>query len=114
MDNILTNPLMTTAPGLSGGTGQTRENMARVASDFEEMTISQMLNFMMSEVDLSDTPFGGGMGERAFQPLLVNEYGKAMSGQGGLGIADAVLREMLKMQGLDTAEPAMPQPRTER
>jgi Rod binding domain-containing protein len=70
----------------------------RTAREFESMTLQQMLSFMMSQIDLSDGPFGGGMGERAFQPFLVEEYAKGFSAAGGIGIADAVRAEMLKIQ----------------
>jgi Rod binding domain-containing protein len=86
------------ADTLSRAPRMNAQEIDRTAKEFEAMTIQQMLNFMMSEIDLSDTPFGGGTGERAFQPLLVEEYGKAFAANGGIGIADAVRREMLKMQ----------------
>jgi Rod binding domain-containing protein len=76
----------------------TASEIDRTAREFEAMTLQQMLNFMMESVDLSDTPFGGGLGERAFKPMMVEEYGKAFAANGGIGIADAVRREMLKMQ----------------
>ena len=33
--------------------------------------------------------------------MMVREYGKAIANAGGLGIADTVEREMLKLQELD-------------
>jgi Rod binding domain-containing protein len=46
----------------------------------------------------SDGPFGGGQAEETYRGLLVDEYGKAIAKSGGVGLADQIAREMLKMQ----------------
>ena len=46
----------------------------------------------------TDGPFGGGFSEDMWRSLQVDEYGKAIARSGGIGIADAVLRQILKMQ----------------
>jgi Rod binding domain-containing protein len=42
--------------------------------------------------------FGGGKGEEMYRSLLVEEYGKTIAKAGGVGIADQVKAEMLKLQ----------------
>ena len=44
-------------------------------------------------------PFGGGFAEETYRSLLNQELGRQMSAGGGVGIADAVYAEMLKLQG---------------
>ena len=56
-----------------------------------------MLNHMNMGVD-PDGPFGGGKGEEAFQSVASEKYGEAIAEMGGIGIADAIYREILKMQ----------------
>jgi hypothetical protein len=46
----------------------------------------------------SDKMFGGGSGEDVYKSLLTQEYGKIVARTGGLGIADAVQREIIHMQ----------------
>ena len=46
----------------------------------------------------TDGPFGGGHAETIYRSLLSDEYGKLVSRAGGIGIADAVHREILKLQ----------------
>ena len=46
----------------------------------------------------AEKPFGGGTGEDMWRSLQVVEYGKAIAQKGGIGIADSVFREMLKLQ----------------
>ena len=67
------------------------------AQDFEAQFISQMMEGMFSTVETNEE-FGGGEGEEMFRSLLTNEYGKLMARTGGIGVADHVKREMIKMQ----------------
>jgi peptidoglycan hydrolase FlgJ len=76
-------------------------NLAQIdktAQEFEQMALTQLLSLMQTDTDMSDTMFGGGAAERAFQPFLTEEYGKGFASRGGIGIADAVRREMLQIQ----------------
>ncbi|NHN84345.1 chemotaxis protein chel [Acetobacter musti] len=70
----------------------------KAASDFETMAIGQLLKPMFDTVDLSKTPFGGGVGESTFRPMLVDEMAKQMEGNGGLGLAKSIYRQMLEIQ----------------
>jgi Rod binding domain-containing protein len=42
--------------------------------------------------------FGGGQGEKVFRSLLFQEYGKQTAKAGGIGIADMVQKEILRLQ----------------
>jgi peptidoglycan hydrolase FlgJ len=67
------------------------------AKEFEAVFLSQMLKPIFESVKL-EAPFGGGMGEEMWRSMQVDEYGKAIANAGGIGIADAVFREMIKQQ----------------
>ena len=72
---------------------------ARQASqDFEAMFLSQMLQPMFANIGTEDGPTGGGQAESMWRSFQVDEYGKAFARSGGIGIADMVFREMIKMQ----------------
>jgi Rod binding domain-containing protein len=82
--------------------GDARMDAVRqTAEEFEAMFLAQMLAPIFDSLG-SDGLFGGGGGERMFQPLLVQEYGKAIAANGGVGIADAVQREILKLQEIES------------
>ena len=81
---------------------KTKEAARKVAEEFEAMFIAQMLAPMFEALE-TDGPTGGGAAERAFRPMLVNEYANEMTKQGGVGIADQVYGEILRMQGLGDA-----------
>ncbi|MBE1237588.1 rod-binding protein [Phaeovibrio sulfidiphilus] len=73
------------------------EEARRTAQEFEAFFISQMLQPMFQELN-SEPPFGGGNAERIWRSMMVDEYGSMIARNGGVGIADAVMREMLKSQ----------------
>jgi peptidoglycan hydrolase FlgJ len=67
------------------------------AEEFEAVFISQMLAPMFETVN-TDELFGGGPGADIYRSMMVEEYGKTIARAGGLGIADAVQRELLALQ----------------
>ncbi|MEQ8268383.1 MAG: rod-binding protein [Parvibaculum sp.] len=67
------------------------------AQDFEAQFVSTLFQSMYEGVG-EDDPFSGGPGETMFRSMLVDQYGEQLAKSGGVGIADAVYREMLKMQ----------------
>jgi len=69
----------------------------KVAQQFEGVLISQMLNDMFAGVK-TDGMFGGGQGEDMFRTLMIDEYGKQVAAQGGLGLASHITRALLTTQ----------------
>ncbi len=69
----------------------------KAAEEFEAVFVSQMLAPMFETLE-SDTMFGGGPGEDIYRSMMVEEYGKTIARSGGIGIADAVARELLIIQ----------------
>ena len=80
--------------------GKTREQIEHTARKFESVFIAQMLGSMFKDVE-AEAPFSGGAGEAAFKSFLLDAVAEQMSKAGGLGLADDLTREMLKLQGLD-------------
>ncbi len=70
----------------------------KAAQDFEAMAIGQLLEPMFATVDTSKSMFGGGEGEQSFKPMLVTEMAKQVEQHGGLGLADDIYKQMLRMQ----------------
>ncbi len=69
----------------------------RIGREFEAMFLSQILQPMFDTLP-TDGVFGGGNGEKMFRSMQVDEYGKGIAKAGGIGIADAVAREIIRMQ----------------
>lgn len=77
--------------------GDDTERIRKVAEEFEAVFLGQMLKPMFANT-AAEKPFGGGSAEEMWRSLQVDEYGKALARSGGIGIADNVFREMLKLQ----------------
>lgn len=84
----------------SAGSVNSKEAARKVADEFESMFIAQMLAPMFEPLE-TDGITGGGSAERAFRPMLVDEYAKEMAKQGGIGLSDQIYAEILRMQGLE-------------
>ncbi len=82
--------------GPSRPRGQSPDEIRATAEDFEAVFLAQMMEHMMGETTQSS--FGGGPGEKAFSSMLNEEYAKVLAKAGGIGLADALAREMLALQ----------------
>lgn len=76
-----------------------RQKVRETAEAFEAQFLSVMLQPMFEGLD-PNGPFGGGAGEQMFRSVMTEAIGKQMARTGGVGVADVVQREMLKLQGL--------------
>ena len=79
------------------GAAKTEAQAEKAAKDFEAVFIGQMVSAMFEGIK-SDGPFGGGYGEGVFRSLMIEHYSKTIAEQGGLGLADQVKREILRLQ----------------
>tara|TARA_R110002096_G_scaffold23725_3_gene75430 strand:+ start:710 stop:1042 length:333 start_codon:yes stop_codon:yes gene_type:complete len=71
--------------------------MRQAAEDFEAVFLTQMIKPMFDTLP-TDGMFGGGQAENIYRGLMVEEFGKSLAKNGGIGIADSVYRELLKLQ----------------
>ena len=74
-----------------------QQKIRAAAEEFEAVFLSQMLEPMFKGIE-TDGLFGGGSSEKIYQSVMLQEYGKALARTGGVGIADAVEREILRLQ----------------
>lgn len=76
------------------------KNMSRIneaAQDFEAMFLTEMLKPMFEGIEV-DPVFGGGKGEEVFRGFMLQEYGKMVAASGGIGLAEHVKAEMIRLQ----------------
>ena len=75
-------------------------NIAQIeeaAKDFEAVFLTEMMRPMFDSIK-PDPMFGGGKSEEVFKNMLVDEYGKAMVDAGGIGLAEHIKAEMIRIQ----------------
>lgn len=103
----MTDPLLNMAAisplkndGTAHGTGS--PNAAKIresAEEFEAVFLSQMLTTMTQE--LGGAGGVAGEGGDVYRDMFTQEVAKMISRSGGIGIADSILQEMLKIQEID-------------
>lgn len=71
--------------------------MRETAEAFEASFLSQMLKPMFEGLK-TDGPFGGGEGEETWRSFMIDAMAKQTVKAGGIGLADQVVAQMLKMQ----------------
>jgi peptidoglycan hydrolase FlgJ len=67
------------------------------AEQFEAVFLTQMLSTITKGLG-GEQLFGGGAEQSFFHDMFTDEVAKLISRSGGVGVADAVLQEMLKVQ----------------
>jgi len=91
VDPALVRPLVATAnPAIT-------PRMRETAEQFEASFLSQMLKPMFEGLK-TDGPFGGGDAEATWRSFMIDAMAKQTVKAGGVGLADTVVAQMLKMQ----------------
>lgn len=75
----------------------TERKIDEAAREFESVFLSQMFETVWQTVP-TDGAMGGGMGESIFRSMLVQDIGKQVALQGGIGLAPHIKAELLKIQ----------------
>lgn len=70
----------------------------RTAQQFEAQALGALLQPMFAGIETKGF-FGGGSAEAQWRPMLVDAIANDLARAGGLGLADAVLREITRMTG---------------
>jgi peptidoglycan hydrolase FlgJ len=93
----LTTALPGTTAQKTDGTvaGRNGQAVKKVAKEFESLFIGMMLKSMRETVG-KDKLTDGGHGEEVYRSLLDQEYAKALSEHGGIGLAAMMERQLVK------------------
>ena len=78
-------------------TAAASDKVRETAEAFEASFLSQMMKPMFEGLS-TEAPFGGGAGEAAWRGFLVDAMAQQTVKAGGVGLADSVLAQMIKMQ----------------
>lgn len=81
-----------------------RLHMRQTAEEFEALYLAEMLRPVFDGLE-TDPLFGGGHAEKVWRGLLVDEIGREMAKTGGVGIADAVMRQLISLQEAPRHDP---------
>lgn len=73
------------------------EEAKETAENFEAFFMTKTMESMFDGVS-TEGMFGGGHAEKIYRSMLFDEYGKAMSKTGNIGISDSIMQSILDMQ----------------
>lgn len=93
MDPRVSTPAAPVAAPTAARTADRAARLHEAAVEFEAVFLSQMLRGMGSGLGPD-----GLFGKEPFGSLLVDEYARLIARSGGIGIADATRRELLRLQ----------------
>ena len=96
-DKTLSETLDTIARGMKAGDTKAQDAARQSAQEFESMVLGTFFESMFAGIK-TDGPFGGGQGETMYRSLLTQEYSKAITERGGIGLADHVMAQLQRLQ----------------
>lgn len=79
------------------GTDRSLDATRQAAQEFVAFFASQMIQPMFEGIK-TDEMFGGGVGEDSWKSMMIDQYGKELARQDGLGLTDQVMTAMLEAQ----------------
>jgi len=77
---------------------EVQAKLRHAADDFTAVALNELLKPMFDTTDMSKGPFGGSAAEEQFRPMIVSEIAKQIARSGGLGLAEPVYQQMLRLQ----------------
>lgn len=75
---------------------QSPDGAREAAKSFEAVFLTQIVDAMFTGVD-TDGYFGGGSAEKIWRGFLVEHIADAFAERGGVGIADAVMAQIIQL-----------------
>lgn len=84
-----------------------KEDAKQVASDFESLFVSQMMEHMFSGDSIGESAFGSEESDEIYKGMMVEQYAKKIVASGGIGIASYIERSLAD-RALLTAQEVQP------
>ncbi len=72
--------------------------ITKAAQDFTATALNELITPLFASLPQDGGLFGGGEGEAAWRPMMVQEMATSMARNGGLGITPLVEQAMLRLQ----------------
>ena len=102
MSDLAVSPALLQSTPSAPSSGIDSSRMRETAEAFEASFLSQMLKPMFEGLS-TEAPFGGGEAEATWRSFLLDAMAEQTVRSGGIGLADAVMAEMIRMQSQQAA-----------
>ncbi len=85
--------------GLANALDPAKAKAKKQADDFETMFLEQVTQQLTATAQGSEGPLGeNGVGGDIYKSQLTQQYAKQIQKAGGLGLSDAIMRDLLRVQ----------------
>jgi len=95
--SVLDTPTAAFAGLQSRAASMNMDQINKTSQDFEAVFIGQMVQQMFGE-SVGNEAFGSEETSDIYKSMMMNEFGKQIAKSGGIGIADTIKKELLKLQ----------------
>ncbi len=68
------------------------------AKDLEGVFLNTLMKEVFSSIKTDDKSFGGGFAEETWRGMQAEQYANAMAENGGIGLADQLIGDLMKLQ----------------
>ena len=91
-------PQVTNNPAASSLTPGQFARVRQQAEEFEGVFLNTLTKQLFSNVNTDESAMGGGFGEETWRSMQAEQLANTMAQNGGLGIADQLLPDLIAMQ----------------
>lgn len=74
------------------------DRLYKQAKDLEGVFLNTLTKEMFSSIKTDSESFGGGFGEETWRGMQAEQFANSLAEQGGIGLADALMPDLLRMQ----------------
>jgi flagellar protein FlgJ len=78
------------------------QRMHKQAMELEGVFLNTLMKEMFSSIDTSENSMGGGFAEETWRGMQAEQFANAMADKGGIGLADAMMADLLRLQEVTT------------
>ena len=77
---------------------QARDTLRRQAVELEGVFLNTLMKEMFASLETEKDAFGGGFAEETWRGMQAEQMAAAMAETGGIGLADAILGDLIALQ----------------
>jgi flagellar protein FlgJ len=74
------------------------ERLHKQAVELEGVFLNTLMKEMFSSIDTSEESFGGGFAEETWRGMQAEQFANTLAEKGGIGLADNLMSDLLRMQ----------------
>lgn len=74
------------------------DKLRKQAVELEGVFLNTLMKEMFSSINTDENAFGGGFAEETWRGMQAEQFATALAEKGGIGLADQLLSDLLRMQ----------------